>query len=235
MTDRMRMLLCAAQTGDSTAEETLVEENERLIWAIVQRYIGRGVEKDDLFQLGCMGFVKAVQNFDVAYGTEFSTYAVPKISGEIRRFLRDDGAIKVGRTQKQQAWQISRAKEQLRATLGREPVLTELSELTGLTPEEIAAAEVSAEAPQSLQQETGDGLTLESALASSDGEEKWIQRLEVRQAVESLPEKEKKVIALRYYRACTQQECAGIIHVSQVQVSRLEKKALGRLKELIMA
>lgn len=235
MTEEMRVLLRRAGKGDNDACERLIEENSGLIWSIVRRYCGRGVEAEDLYQLGCLGFLKAVRGFDQAFGTEFSTYAVPKISGEIRRFLRDDGTIKVGRTLKQRAAQIAVVRERLRGVLGREPVLSELAEETGLTAEDIAAAELSAAAPESLQQETAEGLTLESVLRAEDGEETMLRTLALRQAVEALPEKERTIIALRYFRAYTQQECAAVVHISQVQVSRLEKRALKQLRTLVGA
>ena len=235
MTEEMRVLLRRAGKGDNDACERLIEENSGLIWSIVRRYCGRGVEAEDLYQLGCLGFLKAVRGFDQAFGTGFSTYAVPKISGEIRRFLRDDGTIKVGRTLKQRAAQIAAVRERLRGVLGREPVLSELAAETGLTAEDIAAAELSAAAPESLQQETAEGLTLESVLRAEDGEETMLRTLALRQAVEALPEKERTIIALRYFRAYTQQECAAVVHISQVQVSRLEKRALKQLRTLVGA
>ena len=154
-------LLRAAQEGDRDACEQAVIENNGLIWSVVRRYYGRGVDPEDLYQLGCLGFLKAVQGFDFDYGTCFSTYAVPKIAGEIRRFLRDDGAVKVGRTMREQAQTLYTIRERLRQELGREPVLSELSEASGLTPEEIAQVEIATDTPESLQRETADGLTLE--------------------------------------------------------------------------
>ena len=160
-----RELILAAQRGDESASSSLIETNSGLIWSVARRYFGRGVEQDDLYQLGCLGFIKAVRDFDVDYGTQFSTYAVPKIAGEIRRFLRDDGSIKVSRTLKEQAMAIYAAKQRLSQTLGRSPIVSELSEATGLTPEEIAAAEIAAEPPDSLQRETGEeGFTLECVI-----------------------------------------------------------------------
>ena len=135
-------LIQAAQAGDKEACGRLVEENLGLIWSIVKRYTRKTVDNDDLYQLGCLGFLKAVQGFDTQFGTQFSTYAVPKIAGEIRRFLRDDGMVKVGRGRKEQALLIHRARTQLTAQLGREPVLSELAQVTGLTPEDIAAADL---------------------------------------------------------------------------------------------
>lgn len=140
-------LLEAAQSGDEEAGERVLQENTGLIWSVVRRYNGRGVETEDLYQLGCIGFLKAVKGFDLTYGTQFSTYAVPKIAGEIRRFLRDDGAIKVSRTLRERSQSIYSAREKLRVQLGREPVLSELAEETGLSVEEIADADLASAAP----------------------------------------------------------------------------------------
>ena len=224
-------LLAQARQGDEAAAARVLEENSGLIWAVVRRYFGKGVEPDDLYQLGCLGFIKAVRGFDASYGTQFSTYAVPKIAGEIRRHLRDNGLIKVGRTLKEQGISIYAARERLRVRLGREPVLSELSAETGLTPEEIAVAELAAAPPDSLQQENADGLTLESTLASAATEEHLVERIALRAAIDALPDREKRTILLRFYKGLTQQQCAKILGVSQVQVSRLEKRAIEKLRQ----
>ena len=164
-------LLRAAQKGDRDACEQAVIENNGLIWSVVRRYYGRGVEPDDLYQLGCLGFLKAVQGFDFDYGTCFSTYAVPKIAGEIRRFLRDDGTLKVGRSIREKAQTLYSIRERLRHELGREPFLSELSETAGMTPEEIAEIDLATDTPESLQQETADGLTLEGMLGTEAPED----------------------------------------------------------------
>ena len=180
-------LLEAARNGDNRACEQVLEENNGLIWSVVRRYYGRGVEPDDLYQLGCLGFLKAVRGFDPAFGTQFSTYAVPKIAGEIRRFLRDDGAVKVSRGLKERSISLRGVRARLCGELGREPALSELAEATGLTPEEIAAAETAAEPVISLQTETGEGgLTLEGMLTSGGMEEGLIERLSLRSALEEL-------------------------------------------------
>ncbi len=226
-------LLRAAQAGDREACEQAVLENNGLIWSIVRRYYGRGVEPDDLYQLGCLGFLKAVQGFDFSYGTCFSTYAVPKIAGEIRRFLRDDGTVKVGRTIREQAQLLYTQRERLRHDLGREPVLSELAEATGLTVEEIARTETATEAPESLQQELADGLTLEGTLGTDAPEESLVEKLALREAIDRLPEKERMTILLRYFKGLTQERTARVLGVSQVQVSRLERRGLRRLRELL--
>ena len=231
MTGEALDLLLQARQGDEEATSRVLEQNSGLIWAVVRRYYGRGAEPEDLYQLGCLGFLKAVRGFDADYGTQFSTYAVPKIAGEIRRYLRDNGAVKVGRTLREQGISVFAARERLRGVLGREPALSELSEETGLAPEEIAAAELATAPPESLQQENADGLTLESTLASPLGEEHLLEHIALRSAIDALPEQEKKTILLRFYKGLTQQQCAKILSVSQVQVSRLEKRALEKLRK----
>ena len=225
-------LLQAAREGDDQACEQVLVENNSLIWSVVRRYYGRGVEPDDLYQLGCLGFLKAVRGFDPEYGTQFSTYAVPKIAGEIRRFLRDDGPVKVSRGVKERGSSIRLARDRLSARLGREPSLSELAQETGLTPEEIAAAETASEPVVSLQTETGDsGLTLEGMLTAGGEEEGLVERLALRAAMAQLPQREQQVLLLRYYRGMTQVQTARIIGVSQVQVSRLERRALEQLRK----
>ena len=224
-------LLRAAQEGDREACEQAVIANNGLIWSVVKRYCGRGVDPEDLYQLGCLGFLKAVQGFDFSYGTCFSTYAVPKIAGEIRRFLRDDGAVKVGRSMREQAQTLYTARERLRQSLGREPALSELSEATGLAPEEIARTELATNAPESLQQEMADGLTLEGTLGTEAPEEGLVERIALREAIDHLPEKERMTILLRYFKGMTQEQTARVLGVSQVQVSRLERRGLGHLRE----
>ena len=223
-------LLDRAQSGDEKACEQILTENSGLIWSIVKRYSSSGVDCDDLYQLGCIGFIKAVKGFDITYGTQFSTYAVPKIAGEIRRFLRDDGAIKVGRTLKEKGQTLWSVKEQLCVQLGREATISELSEVSGLTIEEITNIELANIAPESLQQENEEGLTLESSLGTSGMEEKLVEKMALREAIEALPEREKSVILLRFYKCMTQQQTARVMQVSQVQVSRLERRSLSHLK-----
>jgi RNA polymerase sporulation-specific sigma factor len=224
-------LLQSARQGDESACEQVLLENSGLIWSVVRRFLGRGVETEDLYQLACIGFIKAVKGYDLAFNTQFSTYAVPKIAGEIRRFLRDDGTVKVSRGLRERAQRIYAAREKLHEELGREPVLSELSEHTGLSVEEIAESELAAAPPESLQQETGDGLTLESMLGTDSPEEGVVERIALRAAINALPEREKQTIALRYFRGLTQQQTARVLNVSQVQVSRLERRALEHLRE----
>ena len=231
---RTEELIRQAQAGDKDACETLVTENMGLIWSIARRYTGRGTELEDLYQLGCLGFLKAVEGFDCSYGTQFSTYAVPKISGEIRRFLRDDGAVKVSRGIKEQAAQIRQTRNHLIQALGREPTVQEISRQTGFSPEEIALAENATAATESIQRETGEeGFSLEHILTDTETEEKMVERIALHQAMEKLPDRENMVIRLRFFHSLTQQRVAKVLDVSQVQVSRIEKKALLHLRELM--
>ena len=231
---RTEELILAVQAGDDGAGEALVTENTGLIWSVARRFQGRGTEMDDLYQLGCLGFLKAVEGFDPAFGTQFSTYAVPKIAGEIRRFLRDDGAVKVSRTIKEQAAAIKTARNALTGALGREPTVMELSRQTGLSPEDIAVAETATAATESIQRQTGDeGFSLEDVLADPEAEERMLEHIDLTQAIGKLPEREAMVIKLRYFHALTQQRVSVVLGVSQVQVSRIEKKALARLRELL--
>jgi RNA polymerase sporulation-specific sigma factor len=231
---RLDDLITRSQSGDSQATELLVTENSGLIWAVVRRFLGRGTDADDLYQLGCLGFLKAVEGFDPQFGTQFSTYAVPKISGEIRRFLRDDGAVKVSRTLKEQASTIRTTRNHLTSALGREPTIAEISRQTGFSPEEIALAEAATAATESIQKENGtEGFSLEDILTDTESEEKMLEKIALRQAITTLPEREKTVIQLRYFHSLTQQRVAKLMDISQVQVSRIEKKAISRLRELI--
>ena len=231
---RLEELIARSQSGDRTAAEALVEENSGLIWSVAKRFVGRGTELDDLYQLGCLGFLKAVEGFDLEYGTQFSTYAVPKIAGEIRRFLRDDGAVKVSRGLKEQAATIKSVRSRLTGILGREPTVSEISRQTGFSPEEIAMAENATAATESIQRETGEeGFSLEDVLTDTESEEKMVEKIALRQAISQLSEREKNVIRLRYFHSLTQERVAKVLGVSQVQVSRIEKKALSQLRELL--
>ena len=229
---RTEELISRSQSGDEKATEMLVQENAGLIWSVAKRFVGRGAESDDLYQLGCLGFLKAIEGFDLEFGTQFSTYAVPKIAGEIRRFLRDDGAVKVSRGLKEQAATIKSVRNKLTSALGREPTIHEISRQTGFSPEEIALAETATAATESIQRETGEeGFTLENVLTDTESEEKMVEKIALRQAIDALPERERLVIQLRFFHSLTQQRVARVLSVSQVQVSRIEKKAIGMLRE----
>lgn len=228
---RLEELIIRSQAGDKQATEWLIAENTGLIWSVARRFIGRGAELEDLYQLGCLGFLKAIEGFDQSYGTQFSTYAVPKISGEIRRFLRDDGSVKVSRSLKERANTIKTARSHLTNVLNREPTLLEIAEQTGLLVEDIAVAESATATVESIHQVTGeDGFSLENILTDTDAEDCFLEKISLRQAIEMLPEREETVIRLRYYHGLTQERVSRLLHVSQVQVSRIEKKALQRLK-----
>ena len=225
MSAALEELIVRSQQGDRQAGEQLVIDNTGLIWSVARRYFGRGVDPDDLYQLGCVGFLKAVAGFDTQYGTQFSTYAVPKIAGEIRRFLRDDGAVKVSRGLKERAATVKMARQRLTGELGREPTLSEIAEQVGFTVEEIAMAETATSAAESIQRETGeDGFTLEAVLTDGSQEDQLIERIALREAIAKLPERERMVVVLRFFRGLTQEKTAVIVGVSQVQVSRIEKK-----------
>ena len=231
---RTEELIARAQAGDKSASEALVTENSGLIWSVARRFLGRGTEAEDLYQLGCLGFIKAVDGFDLAFGTQFSTYAVPKIAGEIRRFLRDDGTVKVSRTIKEQAVSVRSVRNHLTTALGREPTIGEIAAQTGLTPEEIALVENATAATESIhRQMTEDGFSLENVLTDTETEEKMVERISLRQAIERLGEREAMVIKLRYFHGLTQERTSKVLHVSQVQVSRIEKKAIAALREMM--
>lgn len=234
MSQGLEALIARSRAGDRAAGEQLIVENSGLIWSIARRYFGRGVDPDDLYQLGCLGFLKAVEGYDTAFGTQFSTYAVPKIAGEIRRFLRDDGSVKVSRGLKERSAAIKMTRSRMTAELGREPTVGELSKEMGLSVEEIATAETATAATESIQRETGeDGFTLENVLTDSDTEEQLVERIALREAIGKLPEREALVINLRYFHGLTQERVARVLQVSLVQVSRIEKKALGHLREMM--
>ena len=231
MTGEMRTLLEQAASGDRDAEARLIEDNSGLIWSIVRRYYGRGTEPDDLYQLACVGFIKAVRGFDPARGNEFSTYAVPKIAGEIRRFLRDDGAVKVSRAVKERAARVRRVQSELEGRLGRSPSVSELAAACALTPEEVAVCEQADVSVDSLERELSGGGRLGDLVGDEGMEERTCLYLSLEGALQSLPERERQVIALRFARDMTQQQVSRIIGVSQVQVSRIEKRALAALRE----
>ena len=226
--------LRAAQAGDRVEMERLLTENSALIWSVAHRFTGRGCELEDLYQLGCIGFVKAVQGFDAAFGTQFSTYAVPKIAGEIKRFLRDDGIIKVSRSLKENAARVFAARERFERENGRAPYVSELCDLTGLTAEEIAQTASAPAEPCSLDEPMGDeGFSLHNLLPAVGDEEKMVEHLDLRAAIDRLEEQQRMVILLRYYKDLTQQKVAQALGLTQVQVSRLEKRACRELKKML--
>ncbi len=237
MTD-IRDLLTKAQTGDKEAREHLVQENIGLVKSIVSRYTARGVEKEDLLQIGMIGLLKAIDHFDMNYDVRFSTYAVPMIAGEIRRFLRDNGAIKVSRSIKDHRVAVNRSRDKLIEKLGREPTIHEIAEDVGLSMEDILLAVNSGQEVASLQQTIYDGdgssIRLMDRLSAHSGEgDVSLDRMMLADSLSALEQKERELIVLRFYYDQTQSQIAKRMGVSQVQVSRLEKRILRKMKMYI--
>ncbi|BAU29103.1 RNA polymerase sigma (RpoX/SigF) subunit [Aneurinibacillus soli] len=232
----VKRLLAASQAGDTAARDTLVNCNIRLVWSVVQRFLNRGYEADDLFQIGCIGLLKAIDKFDLKFDVKFSTYAVPMIIGEIQRFLRDDGTVKVSRSLKEIANKVRRTRDELSKTMGRLPTVSEIAEVLEITPEEVVYAQEANRAPSSIHETVfendGDPITLMDQIADKD-EEKWFDRIALREAIARLGEREQLIVYLRYYKDQTQSEVAERLGISQVQVSRLEKKILRVMKDQI--
>jgi len=236
--DETLLLIEAAHNGDKDARERLVTENMGLIWSIVRRFSGRGYEMEDLFQIGSIGLMKAIDKFDTSFQVKFSTYAVPMISGEIKRFLRDDGMVKVSRSIKENGWKLRRAEEKLLYELGREATIEELSKETGLLKEDIVMAlEASTEIEsiyKSVYQGDGNEIFLVDKLPEKyDENEKMINSLALKQIMDELSEQERVIIELRYFHEKTQTEVAKELSVSQVQISRMEKRILLKMREKI--
>ncbi|KYZ77494.1 RNA polymerase sigma-G factor [Anaerosporomusa subterranea] len=234
--EKLQTLLERAHAGDQEAREAILEQNINLVRSIVHRFTGRGYEWDDLFQIGCIGLVKAIDRFDTAYGVKFSTYAVPMIIGEIRRFIRDDNPIKVSRSTKELALKIHRTQEKLQGSLGREPTVGEIAEGLLLPVQEVVAALEAVQPTTSIYaqstRDNGDSILLLDHLRHSD-DEGTFENLALREVISKLPPKEQAVIKLRFFEDKTQSEIAAVIGLSQVQVSRIEKNALRLMKELM--
>ncbi len=232
----VKRLIALSQAGDTVARDTLVQCNIRLVWSVVQRFINRGYEPEDLFQIGCIGLLKSVDKFDLSYDVKFSTYAVPMIIGEIQRFLRDDGTIKVSRSLKETANKVRKMKDELSKTLGRLPTISEVAERLGITPEDVVFAQEANKPPTSIHETVfendGDPITLMDQIAD-DTHERWFDKIALVEAIEGLGERERLIVYLRYYRDKTQSEVATRLGISQVQVSRLEKKILQSIKDQI--
>lgn len=229
-------LIRSAHAGDKRARDTLVTENVGLVWSVVRRFTGRGVELDDLFQIGSIGLMKAIDKFDESYEVKFSTYAVPMITGEIKRFLRDDGMIKVSRTLKETAGRAARVREALGGKLGRDPTLEEISEVLEIQVEELAAAMEAGTEVESLYKTIyhGDGSAIcliDKLEEEGDEEEVVINQIVVRKLLQDLSPDERKIIIMRYYMDKTQTQIAGEMGISQVQVSRLEKRILTSMRK----
>ncbi len=224
-----------SQQGDEEARSLLVEKNIRLVWSVVQRFLNRGYDQDDLFQIGCIGLLKSIDKFDLEYDVKFSTYAVPMIIGEIQRFIRDDGTVKVSRSLKEIGNKIRRVTDELTKELARAPTVQEIAEKLDLTPEDIIHAQEATKKPQSIHETVyendGDPITLLDQIA--DVNDNWFDKMTMEQVIKDLDERERLIVYLRYYKDKTQTEVANRLGISQVQVSRIEKKILEKIKEEI--
>ena len=234
--EHVRLLLTQSHEGNEEARDQLVYHNQRLVWAIVQRFLTRGYEADDLFQIGCIGLLKAIDKFDLTYDVKFSTYAVPMIIGEIQRFLRDDSTVKVSRSIKELARQIRRVKEELVKVMARQPTVEEIAKELGIEKEEVVLALEAIRSPASIHETVfendGDPIYLMDQIADTS-QEKWFEEIAVRDLVSRLPEREQVIVYLRFFQDQTQAEVAKRLNISQVQVSRLEKKILQTIREAI--
>jgi len=231
-------LIKRAHDGDKIARDTLVSENLGLVWSVIRRFAGRGHELEDLYQIGCIGLIKAIDKFDVTFDVKFSTYAVPMIMGEVKRFLRDDGMIKVSRTLKETAGKARAAKENFEGKNGREPTMEEIADEIGIAKEDIVFALDAIQAPMSLQEpvynDGGDALYVMDQISDTKNrEEKWIESLSLQAAMNHLNERERYIITLRFFEGKTQMEVAEQIKISQAQVSRLEKNALRVMRQYL--
>ena len=230
-------LIRAARAGDAQARQEMIRGNLRLVLSVVQKFSNRGENPDDLFQVGCIGLIKAIDNFDPALNVRFSTYGVPMIVGEIRRFLRDNNPVRVSRSIRDLAYHAMQAREELQKQTGREPRVSEIAEKVGATPENVAMALESVVEPASLYEPVyGDGdesVALLDRVPEASGEESWISSIMFKDTVRALGARERRIIALRYLSGKTQVQVAREIGISQAQVSRLEKGALCRIREQI--
>ncbi len=235
--DEVQALLVQAKAGDEAARERIIHCNLRLVFNLIQRFSNRGYEQEDLFQIGVIGLIKAIDKFDPSYAVRFSTYAVPMIIGEIRRFLRDDGPIKISRSLKETGIRIRYAQEQLTKELGREPKLSEVAEKLELTPEQLTealeATQYMTSIHEELYQDDGDAIYVIDQLADREEDSKFLDHMALEEVLERLPEREKHILYLRFYRDQTQTEVAKRIGISQVQVSRLERSALKKVREML--
>ncbi|WAA13815.1 RNA polymerase sporulation sigma factor SigF [Fervidibacillus halotolerans] len=229
----LKILIKRSQEGDEEARNEIVQKNMRLVWSVVQRFLNRGYDPDDLFQIGCIGLLKSVDKFDLSFNVKFSTYAVPMIIGEIQRFIRDDGTIKVSRSLKEVGNKLRRAKDELSKEFGRAPTINEVSEYLQIPVDELLLAQDAVVAPASIHdtvyENDGDPITLLDQI-SDQNEEKWFDKIALKEAIEHLDDREKLIVYLRYYKDQTQTEVANRLGISQVQVSRLEKKILKQIK-----
>jgi len=232
--NEVKNLIKLSQEGRQEARDLIVQKNMRLVWSVVQRFLNRGYEPDDLFQIGCIGLLKSVDKFDLSYDVKFSTYAVPMIIGEIQRFIRDDGTVKVSRSLKETGNKIRKAKDELSKQFGRVPTIAEIAEYLEITPEDVVLAQEASRAPSSIHETVyendGDPITLLDQIADNN-ETKWFDKIALKEAIRELDERERLIVFLRYYKDQTQSEVANRLGISQVQVSRLEKKILQQMKD----
>lgn len=234
----IKSLLRRVKDGDEEAREVLVNCNLKLVFSLVQRFNNRGHELEDLFQIGTIGLIKAIDKFDLSYNVKFSTYAVPLIIGEIRRFLRDDNPVKVSRSLKETVHRVHKAREELTASLGREPSIQEVTEYTGLAGEEIVTAMEAAQTPTSIfetvYQDDGDPIYVMDAIAGETEESSgWFDKIALKDIMQRLPDREKSVLLLRFFEDKTQSQVAAIMNISQVQVSRIERQALKNIRIML--
>ena len=234
----MRELIAAAQAGDKAAREKLINGNLRLVLSVIQKFAGRGESMDDLFQVGCIGLIKAIDCFDLSQNVQFSTYGVPMISGELRRFLRDHGAVRVSRSMRDTAYRVLQVKERLTAELGREPDIDRIAKELQLKRSEVVFAMDAICDPVSLYEpvysDSGESVCVMDQIGDSKNtDEHWLEQIALSEAMSHLSEREKRILALRFYKGKTQMEVAKAIGISQAQVSRLEKNAISRIKKEI--
>lgn len=232
----MRELIAAAQSGDMAARDKLINGNLRLVLSVIQKFSGRGESMDDLFQVGCIGLIKAIDCFDLSQNVQFSTYGVPMISGELRRFLRDHGAVRVSRSVRDTAYRVLQVKERLTAELGREPDVEVIAKELGIKRAEVVFALDSICDPVSLYEpvysDSGESVCVMDQIGDTKNtDEHWLEQIALDEAVGRLSERERRILALRFYLGRTQTEVAREIGISQAQVSRLEKNAIGRIKK----
>ncbi len=232
----MRELIAAAQSGDGKARDRLINGNLRLVLSVIQKFAGRGESMDDLFQVGCIGLIKAIDCFDLSQNVQFSTYGVPMISGELRRFLRDHGAVRVSRSVRDTAYRVLQVKERLTAELGREPDVDAVAERLGIKRADVVLALDSICEPVSLYEpvysDSGESVCVMDQIGDTKNtDEHWLEQIALGEAVGRLSQREKRILSLRFYMGKTQTEVAREIGISQAQVSRLEKNAIGRIKK----
>ena len=234
--DESRALLQRARAGDAAARETLISGNLRLVLSVIQKFSGRGENMDDLFQVGCIGLIKAIDNFDTSHDVKFSTYGVPMIAGEIRRYLRDNSVIRVSRSTRDTAYRVLQARERLTASFGRDPTLDELAAELGIPRCEVVFALDAVADPVSLYDpiytDGGESLTVMDQVGDTrNTDAHWLEQIALGDAMARLTPREKRILSLRFYDGKTQMEVAAEVGISQAQVSRLEKNAIGQIKK----